>query len=283
MLVYSLLGHLGLIGLMLLALFIPAPRISVGPSQPMDVQLLGAPAPDRPHLEPAPAPAPAPTVAPTPVPPPPEEPEVKAPEVHKTVVEEDPEPPKTEKVIARNTPEPTPIPRKTPSAKKQEVKQTPKPKPTPKQPAQATAKPRATPPVNPFEGRTPKAVSSNNPPGPASANAPSSSGPASSNAPGPVKMNAPELPGYYLTYARTKIESNFHIPAQLKSNAQATVQFTVARDGTITNIKITKSTGNPQMDELAQQALRNTQTLGHLPDSFNQPQLLTTVTFDFSQ
>ncbi|MFH0794808.1 MAG: TonB family protein [bacterium] len=276
MLVYSLLGHLGLIGLMLLALFIPVPRISVGPSQPMDVQLLGAPAPERPHLEPAPAPTPVPTVAPTPVPPPPEEPEVKAPEVHKTVVEEEPEPPKTEKVIARNTPEPTPIPRKTPSAKKQEVKQTPKPKPTPKQPAQATAKPRATPPVNPFEGRTPKAVSSDHPPNPSPASS-------SSSSKGPVKMDAPELPAYYLTYARTKIESNFHIPAQLKSNAQATVQFTVARDGTITNITITKSTGNAQMDDLAMQALRNTQTLGHLPDSFNQPQLLTTVTFDFSQ
>jgi len=190
------------------------------------------------------------------------------------------------KTLATKVQEPRPVVKPKPKAT---PKQTPKPKPTPKKVIEKLKEtPKATPRPTPRAQATPVST-----PRPRSTPAPTQR-PAVQPAatpvrtlpapqPRPVTFEKVDLPDFYFQSALAKIESNFHIPRHLKNLPATTkVEFTVLRDGTITNIRIIKSSGNVQLDEFAVRSLQVTRTLGPLPDTVKRNYVKLSVTFDFS-
>ncbi|MCX7765916.1 MAG: TonB C-terminal domain-containing protein [Candidatus Sumerlaeia bacterium] len=93
-----------------------------------------------------------------------------------------------------------------------------------------------------------------------------------------------ELPAFYLEAVRMRIESNFSVPPNLRNTpAQTVVQFSIFRDGKISNVRIIKSAGSPVLDGLALEALEKTGQLGPLPDTFSGQYIEVMLTFDFNQ
>jgi protein TonB len=91
------------------------------------------------------------------------------------------------------------------------------------------------------------------------------------------------IPEYYVGNARLLIMSHFNVPSYLRNtDAQCRVSFTVLRDGSITNIKIDKSSGNGILDMVALRAIQDTGSLAPLPDEIKNPSLNVVVTFDFN-
>lgn len=193
------------------------------------------------------------------------------------------------KTLATKVKEPPPVVKPKPKATPK-PKQTPKPKPTPKKivekakktPTPAPRKPKATP--KPTPRRTPRPRSTPAPtPRPAVQPVVTPVRNLPAVQPRPVTFEKIDLPDFYFQSALAKIEGNFHIPRHLKNlPAVARVEFTVLRDGTITNIRIIKSSGNEQLDDFAMRTLQVTRSLGPLPDTVKRNYVNLSVTFDFS-
>ncbi len=175
--------------------------------------------------------------------------------------------------VVKPKPKATPKPKPTPKKIVQQAKNTPtpaprKPKATPKPTPRRTPRPRSTPAPTPRPAVQPVATPVRTLPAPQ---------------PRPVTFEKVDLPDFYFQSALAKIEGNFHIPRHLKNLPATTrVEFTVLRDGTITNIRITKPSGNAQLDEFAVRSLQVTSSLGPLPDTVKRNYVNLSVTFDFS-
>ena len=191
------------------------------------------------------------------------------------------------KTLATKVQKPRPVVKPKPKAT---PKRTPKPKPTPKKivqkpkktPTPAPRKPKATPKPTPRRTPRPRRTPASTPrPVVQPVVTPVRTLPAPQ--PRPVTFEKVDLPDFYFQSALAKIESNFHIPRHLKNLPATTkVEFTVLRDGTITNIRIIKSSGNVQLDNFAVRSLEVTRTLGPLPDTVKRNYVKLSVTFDFS-
>lgn len=59
----------------------------------------------------------------------------------------------------------------------------------------------------------------------------------------------------YLEDVRKRVESSWKPPAK-SANLQSTVRFTLDRAGRVSDLKLTKSSGDPRFDEAALQAVR---------------------------
>jgi len=163
--------------------------------------------------------------------------------------------------------------------KKDETKPQPKSTPLPIPPSPPQPEPQAVssgaqnPPPSSFQNipsNYPGATSSLNPEIPGS--------PA-----GAFSIGGANLPEYYAANARLKIMSHFNVPSHLKNTeAKCKVSFDVARNGTISGIKIEESSGNPILDTSAIRAIEETESLAPLPDEFKGSSLHVFVTFDFS-
>jgi TonB family protein len=193
------------------------------------------------------------------------------------------EPPKREEPIKTIEPKTRKIVQK--QVEKKEEK--PKPVPTPK----ATPKPKATPaeakktpaPVQTPSPR-PTVASTPRPPAPAAPRVtPPLPAPPAPPVAGPLTMQSLDLPDYYMLNARQKIESYFSVPANAKNRQLVSkAAFTIMKDGTITNIRIVQSTGDPLLDQAGVRALTLTKELGPLPDSVSKNSIDAIVTFDYS-
>jgi len=100
---------------------------------------------------------------------------------------------------------------------------------------------------------------------------------------GPLRMTHKDLPDYYLIMATTKIESNFALTASRRhKGVRCSVEFRVNRAGEIFGIRVIESTGSPDLDRCAVEAIEQTATLGPLPDSVRSASLTITANFDYS-
>lgn len=95
-----------------------------------------------------------------------------------------------------------------------------------------------------------------------------------------MRAEAAGIPAYYLNNARNALQQRFRIVQRV--DREAVVEFTVSRDGTISNPRIIRSSGSPQLDEAALNAVRETRRLGPLPEGFQGESTVMRVTFDFS-
>jgi len=59
------------------------------------------------------------------------------------------------------------------------------------------------------------------------------------------------------------------------------IKFTIQRDGTLTNVTVDQSSGNPLLDNAAQRAVLMTRKLNPLPDAFTNPTLGVRLDFNY--
>jgi len=102
-------------------------------------------------------------------------------------------------------------------------------------------------------------------------------------APFPLDSDASPISMLYATRARMKIQSNFTVPPTVNDpDLTCVVEWEILPDGTITNIRIVKSTGNAALDACAINALRKTRSLGPLPPEWGNRSVWTSLTFVFA-
>ena len=67
------------------------------------------------------------------------------------------------------------------------------------------------------------------------------------------------------------------------AGGQPVVKFTIGRDGVLTNVELSQSSGQALLDLEARRAVLNTKQLPPLPREFTEPQLTVHLTFDFNR
>ena len=92
--------------------------------------------------------------------------------------------------------------------------------------------------------------------------------------------------GWYVDAARNRISSNWlmsTISPNILSARRAYVRFDILRDGTITDVQLTQSTGSPEVDRSALRAIYASSPLGPLPQEFSGSKVSVNFYFDFSR
>lgn len=87
-------------------------------------------------------------------------------------------------------------------------------------------------------------------------------------------------PGY-LTLMIQQIRKNWN--ANQGAAGQAVVKFTIRRDGMLTNVELTQSSGQALLDLEARRAIHKTMQLPPLPREFTEPSLTIHLTFDYKR
>jgi TonB family protein len=83
----------------------------------------------------------------------------------------------------------------------------------------------------------------------------------------------------YIAEMRNRILRNWD--QNQRASGTVIMMYTIQRNGTITNIEVEVSSGNPVLDLAAQRALINTRTLTPLPSQFSGQQLPVHLTFEY--
>lgn len=85
----------------------------------------------------------------------------------------------------------------------------------------------------------------------------------------------------YLTQMIQMIRRNWN--QKQGASGQAIVRFTIRRDGVLTNVELTQSSGQALLDLEARRAVHNTHQLPALPREFTEPSLTIHLTFDYQR
>ncbi len=96
--------------------------------------------------------------------------------------------------------------------------------------------------------------------------------------------NFGELYGWYVEAVKNRISSNWLlsiINPEILSARRVYVEFTVLRDGTITNVSLTQSSGIPEVDRSALRAVYASSPLAALPASYRGKDIRVDFYFDF--
>jgi periplasmic protein TonB len=87
---------------------------------------------------------------------------------------------------------------------------------------------------------------------------------------------------YYLRLMVNKISSNWINPYSGQAESVlATVFFRIARDGTVSDVRIEKSSGAASFDRAAQRAVLSSNPLPPLPSDYSEPQLTVHLDFEY--
>jgi TonB family protein len=91
------------------------------------------------------------------------------------------------------------------------------------------------------------------------------------------------LPDYYSKAALDKLARFFQVPDAKQREATALLGCRINRDGTLTNIKVMRSCGSSELDELAILALQRTSRFIPFPDDFQKPFVDVEISFHFKR
>ncbi|HEV2383099.1 MAG TPA: TonB family protein [Terriglobia bacterium] len=96
--------------------------------------------------------------------------------------------------------------------------------------------------------------------------------------------NFGERYGWYVDAIRTRISGNWlltTISPNLMSAPRVLASFDILRDGSITNIRLTQSSGNPEVDRSTLRAIEASNPLGPLPSDYSGGRVSVDFYFDF--
>ena len=181
------------------------------------------------------------------------------------------------------------------SLHKEEDKPKPPEPPTPAQKIQQFEKNKPLPPTHKskiFEKKTPEPENAvpghSGPP-----NLPTGAGTTPGSSPGlaiqgPGGGDFASRYGWYIESVKRRIQQNWlqntiDPNVRVARMAKTTMEFTIARDGTIKDIKLTTSSGNLSMDNSGQRALLASSPLPALPSDYSGSYVRVTFDFDLSQ
>lgn len=313
---YSLGLHVVLLGLLIaLAYWKPQPEVKKlkflvlpkgtsldagGPMEtPPELQLPSlSDAKETPEPTSTPKPTPSATPEPTATPTPARTPEP-TPEPTPRVVTA-PKPTATPEPTPKPTPEPTATPKPTP-------KPTATPKPTPKPTPKATPKPSPTPKPTPNKNEKSEKKTEQEKKEIASAydaeklkkeaervgkgegEGGTKAGKTGvkdgvEGAPLPLDRTEGTLSSLYTNRAIMLLQRNFLVPPGINDpDLVCVVEWEIMPNGVVRNIRITKSTGSPELDRAAYDAVANTGNLGQLPPEFQGRSLWVSLPFIYGQ
>lgn len=124
--------------------------------------------------------------------------------------------------------------------------------------------------------------------GPARAETPATSEPAfgglsqsSAGGPGGVRVEGDFCCPEYLEQMKRAINRNWNQNVGVAGTVE--VRFVVRRDGMITNVAVSKSSGNPILDLESRQAVLLTQSVGALPDRYTPASLPVYLIFEYKR
>jgi len=104
---------------------------------------------------------------------------------------------------------------------------------------------------------------------------------------GSTKISAGKVVAdYYLTMLQGKITRNWKQPSARFTGGEvptARVSFTVLRDGSITNLRVSRSSGWPGVDQSAEQAVGSSAPFAELPSTYLGDRLDVTIDFTITQ
>lgn len=89
---------------------------------------------------------------------------------------------------------------------------------------------------------------------------------------------------WYVEAVQRRVSSNWlqaTVDPSISFAPRCTVTFTILRDGTITNIQVTQSSGNQSVDTSAVRAVQSSSPLDHLPGGYSGPSVNVEFWFDF--
>ena len=90
--------------------------------------------------------------------------------------------------------------------------------------------------------------------------------------------------GPWIRRFMAQVRRNWFVPSAASSKAgHATMTFTVARDGKISNLKIVESSGTPELDRAAFNALTSANPLEPLPSDYPREEMAMTTTFYYNE
>lgn len=90
--------------------------------------------------------------------------------------------------------------------------------------------------------------------------------------------------GWYVEAVRNRVSSNWllsTISPNVMTAPRLYAEFDIQRDGTITNIRLTHGSGNPEVDRSALRAIQASSPLGPLPSDYSGNQIAVSFYFDF--
>lgn len=90
--------------------------------------------------------------------------------------------------------------------------------------------------------------------------------------------------GWYVEAVRNRISSNWlltTVSPNLMTAPRLYAEFDIERDGTITNIRLAQSSGNPEVDRSALRAVSASDPLGTLPSDYSGSKVSVSFYFDF--
>jgi len=90
--------------------------------------------------------------------------------------------------------------------------------------------------------------------------------------------------GWYVAAVRNKVSGNWllsTISPNLMSAPRVYVEFDIQRDGTATNIRLTQSSGNPEVDRSTLRAIEASNPFGSLPPDYSGGKVSVDFYFDF--
>jgi periplasmic protein TonB len=96
--------------------------------------------------------------------------------------------------------------------------------------------------------------------------------------------NFGDLYGYYVDAIRSRISGNWllsTISPNVMSAPRVYVSFDILRDGTIANVRLAQSSGNPEVDRSAIRAVEASNPLGPLPSGYSGNRVTVNFYFDF--
>lgn len=219
--------------------------------------------------------------------------------------EPEPTPPPAEPTAPPSTPRPTPVPATpaptaTPRPATPTATATPRPTATAAPTPRATPRPTATPAptrtraaaLSPDAARelrpapTPRSPDRNPSNTPVSRTPSGGGGPSSSNRQtettrGATTLKGLGLPAYYAREALDRLARNFNVPPDRERDVEAVMAFRISRNGTISRIRVVRSSGDSSLDEMARRALETTRSFAPFPDDFDRPHADVEVTFSF--
>jgi protein TonB len=90
--------------------------------------------------------------------------------------------------------------------------------------------------------------------------------------------------GWYVEAVRNRISNNWllsTISPNLMTAPRLYAEFDIQRDGSLTNIRLTQGSGNPEVDRSALRAIQASDPVGQLPSDYSGNQIAVSFYFDF--
>jgi protein TonB len=91
---------------------------------------------------------------------------------------------------------------------------------------------------------------------------------------------------YYVGIIQRKVQQawyTYEVAGSTRTGSQAKVTFSIARDGTPSNIRISQSSGSPTLDSSAVRAVQRIESFGPLPPGYQKPNVSVEYTFSYDQ